>query len=63
MPANKESIFDKKSLQLRERSFSRFLRGIIRCPEILNHELVIDFLTKDHANDKELKEFTKKLVT
>ena len=61
-PATKESIFDKKSLMLRERSFSRFLRGIIRCPEILNHELVIEFLTFDHKKDKEMKEFSKRLL-
>ena len=48
-PTHKESLFDRKSLMMRERSFSRFLRGIIRSPEILNHPLVIAFLTVDHS--------------
>jgi len=62
-PGTKETVFDKKSLMLRERSFSRFLRGVIRCPEILNHPLVLEFLTADHKTNKEMKEFTKKLQT
>lgn len=61
-PTNKEAIFDKKSLMLRERSFSRFLRGIIRCPEILNHPLVIEFLTVDHKKPSEMKAFSKRLL-
>lgn len=62
-PGTKETVFDKKSLLLRERSFSRFLRGIIRSPELLNHPLVLEFLTVDHKKDKDLKEFTRKLQT
>lgn len=62
-PTTKETVFDKKSLALRERSFSRFLRGVIRCPELLNHDLVIEYLTKQQTTDKDLKEFSKKLLT
>lgn len=62
-PTNKEAVFDKKSLMLRERSFSRFLRGIIRNPEILNHPLVIEFLTVDHKKPVDMKAFSKRLLS
>jgi len=49
---------------MRERSFSRFLRGIIRSPEILNHPLVIDFLTIDHSKSQTgLRDFSQTLLT
>lgn len=63
-PTLKESLFDRKSLMMRERSFSRFLRGIIRSPEILNHPLVIDFLTIDHSKSQTgLRDFSQTLLT
>lgn len=63
-PTHKESSFDKKGLRVREKKFSRFLRGIIRSPTLASHPAVLEFLNTDHyAKDKinGLKEFTKTL--
>lgn len=63
-PTAKESAYDKKTLLWRERWFSRFLRGIVRCRELLNHPLVVEFLKIDHHaidNKVGMKDFTKKL--
>lgn len=65
-PTAKENVFHSKTLQWRERWFSRFLRGVVRCHELLNHPLVTEFFKIDHHSiDSKLgmKEFTKKLQT
>ena len=64
-PTSKETLLDNKSLLLRGRSFSRFLRGVVRTPTLLNHHLVIEFLKIDHNHTKSkfsMKDFTKKLI-
>lgn len=63
-PSKQSTAFDKKSLNLKQRTFSRFLRGIVRSPDLATHPLVIEFLKIDHYNiDKKngLKEFSKRL--
>lgn len=63
-PTAKETVFQPKTLQWRERWFSRFLRGVVRCHELLNHPLVTEFLKIDHHSiDSKLgmKDFSKKL--
>ena len=63
-PVKQSTAFDKKSLNLKQRTFSRFLRGIVRSPDLSTHPLVIEFLKIDHYTiDKKngLKEFTKRL--
>jgi len=47
-PTQKETTFEKKSLHKREKSFSRFLRSVIRSPELASHPLVLEFLKVDH---------------
>lgn len=61
-PTAKEANFDQKSLRNREKTFSRFLRGIVKSPEIASSSLVLQFLKIDHfaADPKNgLKEFSK----
>lgn len=66
VPTTKESTFDKKSMRVRERSFARFLRGILRSPELSSHPNVVEFLRVDHSKDNKMgysmKDFTKKLI-
>lgn len=65
-PTAKETVYHQKTLLWRERWFSRFLRGVVRSHELLNHPLVIEFLKIDHHGiDSKLgmKDFTKKLQT
>lgn len=60
VPTSKESSFDAKSLVFRERSFARFLRGIVRSAELSNHPMVREFLKVDHHSQDEkngMKEF------
>lgn len=47
-PKEKEVTWDKKSIALRERTFSRFLRGIVRSKTLASHPLVYEFLKVDH---------------
>ena len=65
-PIPRESSFDKKSLHRREKSFSRFLRSVIRSPELASHPLVLEFLKIDHSKiDSKIgmREFNRKLIT
>jgi len=62
----KEATWDKKSLRARARTFSRFLRGVLRSPDLCNHHLVLEFFKIDHHKiDTKvgMKEFSKKLTT
>jgi hypothetical protein len=46
------------------RSFSRFLRSILRCQNLSSHEIVIEFLKINHHkidNKIGMKEFSKKM--
>lgn len=52
-PAKAEKTFDKKGISFREKFFSRFLRGILRSPELRNHPLVLEFFKTDHFKDGE----------
>ena len=64
-PTAKETLFDKKSMDNRKKSFSRFLRSILRSPELCSHPLVVEFLRVDHSklDEKEgMKKFSKKLI-
>jgi hypothetical protein len=49
----------------REKSFSRYLRSILRSPELSSHPLVVEFLKTDHSKiDAKIgmREFSKKLI-
>ena len=64
-PTSRETTFDKKSMHNREKSFSRYLRSILRSPELASHPLVVEFLKTDHSKvDAKIgmKEFSKKLI-
>ena len=63
-PKDKEVTWDKRSIHLRERTFSRFLRGIIRSPVLISHPLVFEFFKTDHhLSDQRygMRNFTKEL--
>jgi hypothetical protein len=47
-PKDKEVTWDKRSISLRERTFSRFLRSIVRSPQLASHPIVFEFLKTDH---------------
>jgi len=50
-PKKIEVSFDKKGISFREKFFSRFLRGVLRSPEIRNHPTVLEFFKVDHFKD------------
>jgi hypothetical protein len=63
-PTNKEATWDKKSITLRERSFSRFIRSVLRSKDLCSHPLVMEFLKTDHyLSDQKngMRDFSKKL--
>jgi len=63
-PNKAEKAFDKKGISFREKFFARFLRGILRSPELRNHPLVLEFFKIDHFKDGEnagMKLFTQSL--
>ena len=64
-PINKEATFSPKSIQQRERTFSRFLKGVVRSPDLCSHPLVLEFLKIDHHRvDRKngLRDFSKRLA-
>jgi hypothetical protein len=64
-PTAKETTFEKKSMDNRKRSFSRFIRSVLRSPELSSHPLLVEFLKEDHSRqeDKEgMKLFSKRLM-
>ena len=64
-PSLKEQGFGKKSLRNREKTFSRFLRGILRSKELSTHPFVLEFLKIDHAQMdrvRGMKDFSKRLT-
>ena len=50
-PKKAEIKFDNKGISFREKFFSRFLRGILRSPDLRNHPLVLEFFKTDHFQD------------
>ena len=53
-------------MKSRSRNFARFMRGVVRSPDLASHPLVLEFLKIDHYSiDKKvgMKEFSKKLIT
>ena len=64
-PQIPESNWDQKSIERRQKTFSRFLRGIIRHPDICTHPFVEEFVRVDHSKvnpQKGMKEFSKRLA-
>ena len=65
LPSNKESNFDSKSIKNRQKSFTRFLRSILKSPFLSALPLVLEFLKIDHHKiDSKfgMKDFTKRLM-
>jgi len=50
-PKKAEIKFDNKGISFREKFFSRFLRGVLRSPDLRNHPLVLEFFKTDHFQD------------
>lgn len=63
-PKDKLVTWDKKSIALRERTFARFLRGIVRSQPLASHPLVLEFLKTDHHQkgaETGMRNFSKEL--
>jgi hypothetical protein len=65
LPTSKETNFDKKSLTNRQKSFTRFLRSVLKSKYLSSHPVLLEFLKIDHKKIDEkygLKDFTKRLA-
>lgn len=61
---NSKSAFEKKNLENRQKTMARFLRGILRSPDLRSHPLVLEFFKVDHFKEggwSKLKEFSQAL--
>jgi len=65
LPTKKEENFDKKSLKNRQKTFSRFLRSVLKSQVLSSHPFVLEFLKIDHSRiDAKIgmRDFTKRLA-